>query len=189
MTTKLVWLDIETTGLDPNEDNILEIGIIITNELLNELAHASFVCRPTMKSLHRLSPVVFEMHTKNGLLKESLESSLQLEDIDALACSFIEENDALGSPCCGSTVHFDRSFLRSYNLKLKDCFHYRNIDVSVLKNIARIYDPETYTSAPIPTEEEKAHRVLGDLRVSIREFEHYLRAWNLTSAVVAGVAV
>ena len=173
----LAWIDLETTGLRPPQDAILEIGIVITNNLLNEIAHASFVCKPSRRvMLDEVSPYVLEMHVKNGLWKESAGATINLKDVSALAIAFIKENEAEGSPACGSTVQFDRAFLKAQALELDQVFHYRNIDVSTLKNIASLYDAEAIETCP---KRDKQHRAVDDLRYSIQELEHYLRRWKL----------
>lgn len=185
---KLVWVDIETTGLDPDKDLILELGIVVTDSNLDVVNQQSWIFVPYMdKSILDITPAVVEMHTKNGLWlewsananasgRDHLDAN---DDVISDVRLFLEEAGALGLPMAGSTVHFDRKFLQAHFPEIHRLFHYRNIDVSTIKNLARIYRPKLYESAPLPR--EKTHRPLADLRDSIAELRHYLEGmkWML----------
>lgn len=181
------WIDVETTGLDPINDIILEIGIIITDTDLNEIAAQAWIITPgeSRWALRRMDDVVREMHTTNGLLNE-----LEGEGVPPWVASdesraFIQEHDAFGSPMCGSTVHFDRSMLNANMRPLLESFSYRNIDVSTIKELSKSWLAEEDWWENNREPGVKTHRSLGDLRDSIAELQHYsqwFRVWSRTDA-------
>jgi oligoribonuclease len=155
----LCWLDLETTGLDPLCDAILELGITITTKQLEPVASKSWVFRPSRNiRLKEIDPFVWKMHQDNNLWNESLTAPIGFDLSVDQAGVFISEHKAKGSPLCGSTISFDRNFLKVQAPELLQVLHYRNIDVSTLKNMMAIHFP----SAP-PFEKPKGnHRVLGE---------------------------
>lgn len=173
----LGWLDIETTGLDPNGDAILEIGCVITTTDLEFLASKSFLLVPTRDVCDcTLSQYVMDMHDASGLWTDlkAAEASDSLVSIESATQSIVDlmgEYDALGSPMCGSTVSFDRGFLKiQAPALLSKAFHYRNIDVSTLKNVFAVHFP----GVPKYVKPESNHRAIGDLYDSIAEYQHYI---------------
>lgn len=170
----LAWLDLETTGLRPNEDAILELGVVITNKDLDIVAEISAVVEPSRNtSITEIDPEVAAMHTKSGLWHECLAGSdrLSFEAACLMLYRFIREHDAAGSPMCGSTISFDRGFLKVQAPELLSVFHYRNIDVSTLKNVMEMH----FSSCePYVPKKEPTHRVIDDLHDSIEEYQHYL---------------
>ena len=176
---KLVWVDIETTGLRPDKDAILEIGIVITDlELENENFH-NWVCRPSLDiSIKDIDPYVFNMHSTSGLWQSSLAAEIDFHVAVGCAKRFLEEQNALGLPMTGSSIHFDRAFLKAQAPSLDKLFHYRNIDVSTMKNLVEIYHPDIFESRP---QGEKKHRAVDDCFDSIAELKHYVNAlgWEL----------
>ncbi|NUP07774.1 MAG: oligoribonuclease [Polyangiaceae bacterium] len=154
---RLAWVDVETTGLNPDLDAILEVGIIITDRSLTEIDRASWAlgdANPASIS----DPKVLEMHTRSGLLAECEASDLEIDILDEIVCFFLKHQGAVGSPMCGSTVGFDRSFLR--HARFAKLFHYRNFDVSTYRTEARLLGIE-------PPPKREVHRALPDLEDSI----------------------
>jgi oligoribonuclease len=179
---RLVWIDLETTGLDAATDHVLEIGCVITDADLKPLASKSVLVWPndprwTMHALQArpaelgLGPGVLDMHEASGLLRDLRQrASYALGGAALVIGGFIEEHaPGATSPLCGSSVHFDRGFLVAKRCTaILSRVHYRNLDVSVLKNLARLWG---YPAWEAP--KEKSHRALDDLACSIAELEHY----------------
>lgn len=168
----LCWLDLETTGLDAGIDVILEVGIIITTknldlEPVNKMSWVVGV--PRHVAPRNIDPYVWAMHQDNGLWAESTKSDRDIRDVSLEAAEFIVKNKAAGSPLCGNTINFDRSFLKAQT-HLLQCLHYRNIDVSTLKNVMAMHFPDIS-----PFEKPKGkHRVIADLEACIAEYSYYL---------------
>lgn len=141
-----VWIDLETTGLDPVENDILEIAVMITSPGpdYQVLTGGSWVFPYLYHAGKGLANIVVEMHEGNNLWKECRDvyyhekESHTVEDIIA----FIVANDGVGSPMFGSTTHFDRAFLKEHLPKIEELFHYRNFDISTLKAYVRDWFPE-----------------------------------------------
>ena len=167
----LCWLDLETTGTDPAKDAILEIGITITTLDLGPGASFSWVVSAHGQYTYaEVDPFVQKMHRHNGLWEESDNSDLKLEEAAEMAAKFIGQHKAKGSPLCGNTISFDRNFLKAQAPGLLQYLHYRNIDVSTLKNMLAIHFPNAD-----PYDKPKGnHRVLEDLQWSIAEYSYYL---------------
>ncbi len=167
----LAWLDLETTGLDPVNDIILEVGIIITTKDLETVAQKSWLVGVPKDFYYQdMDPFVWAMHQDNGLWAESVNTDTIISDVSLEAAEFIVKNKAVGSPLCGNTISFDRSFLKAQT-SLLQCLHYRNIDVSTLKNVFKMHFPNV---APFEKPSDLPHRVLGDLELTIAEYRYYL---------------
>ena len=167
----LCWLDLETTGTDPLSDAILELGVTITTKELEAVASFSWVMRPSRNiRITEIDPFVWKMHQANNLWNESLSSDMGLDEVAVAAAKFIEHHKAKGSPLCGSTISFDRNFLKVQAPELLQVLHYRNIDVSTLKNVFAM----SFQDVPPFDKPKGNHRVLGDLKLSIEEYQHYL---------------
>lgn len=180
MNETLVWVDVETTGLDPVNCTILELGLVITDLDLEVIAERAWMVDPGEKrwSMAKMTPLVKEMHTKNGLLADLREGGTPPWQVATEAVEFMGDHKGVGSPMCGSSVHFDRAMLAANMPPMISAFHYQNIDVSTIKAIAGMWaDPDMQWVAPY----EKEHRTLSDLRLSIAELDHYrhLMGWTL----------
>ena len=170
---RLVWVDLEMTGLDPAHDEIVEIAAIVTDGELTELdAGVSFVVRPTdLAILDGMDEVVVRMHTESGLLGE-IPSGVPLADAGAAVLDYVRTHVAepRKAPLAGSSVYVDRGFLARYLPDLDAHLHYRLVDVSSVKELARRWYPRAYFNAPDKT---GGHRALADIRESIAELRYY----------------
>jgi oligoribonuclease len=177
-----VWTDIETTGLSPERDEILALGLLITDGKMRELARREWVIHVPAgwASMREMSDYVRAMHARSGLLERVADSRLMLADVAREAGAFLEEH--LGAPAekitdrppmAGSSVHFDRSFLAAHMPKLLGHFNYRNLDVSSFKVLAlELVDGAREWNA---ARKEPAHTPLADIEGSIAELAQWLR--------------
>lgn len=167
-----VIVDIETTGLDPDIDQILELGILVADKNFNVLGEFGGVAYFDLE-LQRpgISEFVIDMHTKNGLWDECKASHTSLAGLQVDAIHFLEGGEWTGQPMCGSTIQFDRSFIAAYMPKLNEKFHYRHIDVSSFKNIWAKYEWPQYNTEYTPGE---THRSLPDCRDTLDELKRYV---------------
>lgn len=162
----LIWVDIETTGLNPSEDEILEICCVITDKDLNIKASSKSLVIST--NIYHMNDWCMEMHSKNGLIKDVLKSNLKIKDAEAELLKFIQSwSNYKTSPMCGSSVHFDRSFLKVHMPLIEDYFSYRNIDVSSFKEIIYRWYDVSYSKS------EDNHRAESDIIQSIKELNFY----------------
>lgn len=187
----LVWVDVESTGLDSELDDVLELGVKITNRDLKILREKSWLVVPPHGWYSKLEAnlEVMEMHENSGLLGEVLRQSEELEERNGVPMDETNTNlvsyaawtwlvDDLGikpgeRPMVGSNVaNFDRRFAQDKLLMFNAFFHYRNIDVSSVKELCKMYRPDIYARLPQP--DVKAHRVLEDIDWSIKELRFYL---------------
>ena len=167
----LAWLDIESTGLNPRKDAILEVGVIVTDDNLTEIWRNSWISH-WHGDRSQLHPVVQDMHTKSGLFDECAEHPYGLRDVELSIIDSLGEQHK-GLVLCGSTIGFDRSFLAEQMPDLLKCFHYRSIDVSCLTELARRWFPDVYANRPGADESKKPHRALEDLEFSIACLKYY----------------
>lgn len=178
-TDRLVFVDIETTGLDPAEDLILEVGIVVVNLDLEEIDSIEVQIwedaqyDSVWKALAATSFPV-RTHTENGLLEACLgDEALSIADADKALVDFLVTNQCENEPMCGSSVGFDRSFLSEYLPATHDLFHYRNIDISSLKELCKRYNPDLFERMGEQTVQQKFHRAIPDIEDSINEFRFY----------------
>ncbi len=170
---RLVWIDLEMTGLDPKADEIVEIAAIVTDAELNELDEGiSFVVRPQdMGLLGRMDEVVVRMHTESGLLA-AIPGGCPLAEAGEAVLAYVRRHvtEPRRAPLAGSSVYVDRGFLAEYLPALDDFLHYRLVDVSTIKELARRWYPRAYFNAP---RKSGGHRALADIRESIAELRYY----------------
>ncbi len=166
----LVWIDLETTGLSTKKDKIIEIGILVTDIDLNILDTEGYVgfVNITNEDISLMNDIVKDMHTKNGLIEKCLESKYTLEYIDKESVEyiskFVDRNEA---PLCGTNIAFDRSFIEYYMPILTNHLHFRNIDVSTIKQLSKIWKNDSYIG------KKSIHEALDDIRESIEELKYY----------------
>lgn len=171
-TNRLAWIDIETTGLNPSTGRILEVAIAITDRSLKIVALHDWQVHYTREAFERarhdqdhplwMPPEVLEMHTASGLIADCIASDLGHAEVETAAIRLIDRFDARLSPMCGSSVHFDRSWLAVHMPTLHDCFHYRNFDASMYR-----IEGELAGRADIPAKPTNGHRALVDVSNSI----------------------
>jgi oligoribonuclease len=168
----IVWCDVETTGLSHEWDQVLEVAFVVTDSDLEILgAYTEVVHWPELVSM---KPVVREMHTRTGLLDEVYMGGKALSEISDEVIAFLKRNAVTDrSPLAGSTVHFDRGFIKRDMPEVLAMIHYRNLDVSSLKELIKRWHPGA--------EWKKAdrHRALPDILDSIKELNHYRRVFGL----------
>lgn len=166
----LVWLDMEMTGLDPATCVPIEVAIILTTESLEELDTYHAVIHQDEAALASMNDFVRNMHTKNGLLERVGASTTSLVEADAACAALVKkiapEGEAL---LAGNSIHQDRRFIERYLPELEKCLHYRMVDVSTLKELARRwYGPDAVFKKP-----DSDHTALADTRQSIEELRFY----------------
>ena len=169
---RLVWIDCEMTGLDLERDELVEIAVIVTEADLTELdAGNSLVIKPSDASLEGMDDVVVRMHTASGLIEE-IPAGITLAQAQEQVLAYVRSHvpEARKAPLAGSSVYVDRGFLARHMPELDAHLHYRLIDVSSVKELARRWYPRAYYASP---EKQGNHRALGDIRESIAELRYY----------------
>jgi len=171
----LVWIDCEMTGLDLGTDALIELAALVTDSELNVLGDGvDIVIRPPDEALAQMGEFVTDMHRKSGLL-ELLSSGVTLEEAEAQALAYIRTYvpEVRKAPLAGNTIGTDRAFLARDLPTLEGHVHYRNVDVSSLKELAKRWYPRIYFTAPAKSGN---HRALADIRESIEELRYYREA-------------
>ena len=172
MTDQLVWIDCEMTGLDLASDALVEIACIVTDAELNPLDDGiDVLIKPPAEALDGMLPVVRDMHTSSGLLAE-LASGVTLAEAQELVLAYVRLHvpESRRVPLCGNSIATDRSFIARDMPELDAFLHYRMIDVSSVKELARRWYPRSYFASP---EKRGGHRALADIQESIRELRYY----------------
>ena len=174
-TDRLVWIDCEMTGLNLDIDELVEIAVIVTDSELNPI-HEGFdlVIKPNDSALENMGEFVTQMHTKSGLINE-IADGVSVGEAELKVLEYLQGLIPEGQrpPLAGNSIGTDRSFLTRYMPRLDDYLHYRNVDVSSIKELARRWYPRAYFNAPAKTGD---HRALADIRESIRELAYYREA-------------
>ena len=168
---RLIWIDLEMTGLDTGRDSILEIATVVTDSQLNVLAEGpELAIAHPLEALEAMDDWNRNQHRKSGLWQRVLDSQVSLGQAEALTVAFLTEwVPANASPMCGNSICQDRRFLHRLMPRLEKYFHYRNLDVSTLKELARRWAPPVLEGV----RKQAAHTALSDVRDSIEELRHY----------------
>ncbi|GGS78869.1 oligoribonuclease [Planobispora rosea] len=175
MSDLLVWIDCEMTGLDLGRDALVEVACVVTDGELNQLDEGvDIVIKPPSEALEQMSEVVREMHTASGLLA-SLGTGVTLAEAETLVLEYIKKHvpEPKKAPLCGNSIATDRSFIARDMPSVDAFLHYRMIDVSSVKELARRWYPRVYFASP---EKQGGHRALADIVESIRELRYYRAA-------------
>ncbi|MFD0887809.1 oligoribonuclease [Streptosporangium algeriense] len=175
MSDLLVWIDCEMTGLDLGRDALIEVACVVTDGELNQLDEGvDVVIKPPPETLEQMSQVVREMHTASGLL-ETLSTGVTLAEAEAMVLDYIKGHihEPKRAPLCGNSIATDRSFIARDMPAVDTFLHYRMIDVSSVKELARRWYPRVYFASP---EKQGGHRALADITESIRELRYYRAA-------------
>jgi oligoribonuclease len=172
----LVWIDCEMTGLDPQVDVLVEVAVVVTDSELNLLDDGLDILIATDPAkLEAMEDVVREMHTTSGLLEALATATTTLEDAEQQVLDYVQRfvPDRRKAPLCGNSIATDRTFITRYMPRLDDHLHYRMIDVSSIKELARRWYARAYFNAPA---KNGGHRALADIVDSITELRYYRAA-------------
>lgn len=167
----LVWLDCEMTGLEPDTDRIIEIAVIVTGPNLDQRVEGPvFVIHQSDETLDKMDAWNKGTHGRSGLIDKVKASTTTEAEAEAALIAFLSQYVSAGAtPMCGNSIGQDRRFLVRYMPKLEAFFHYRNLDVSTLKELAKRWKPEVHASF----KKQQRHTALADVHESIDELEHY----------------
>jgi oligoribonuclease len=167
---RFVWCDLEMTGLDPNVCAIIELGVVITGPDLRPVAEYERAVWQPDDVLARMEPFVREMHTKNGLLERVRKSDTSLRTVEKEVTALVLEHCEFGEGIlAGNSIHTDRAFINRFMPGFDRALHYRMIDVSSVKLLARAWYPNAVGRGKV----DASHTVLSDLRASIAELAYY----------------
>jgi len=173
VTDRLVWIDCEMTGLDLGSDLLVEVAAVVTDSELNVLGEGiDIVIGASPEQLSRMPPIVEEMHRTSGLTQQILDSSVTLEQAEQQVLSWLGQyvDDARKAPLCGNSIATDRGFLARDMPALDAFLHYRMVDVSSVKELARRWYPRAYYNSP---KKAGGHRALADILESVQELRYY----------------
>ena len=171
--SRLIWIDMEMTGLDPDRDRIIEVALVVTDGDLETVAESpALVVHQDDATLQGMDAWNQATHARTGLIDKVKASTLDEATVEAAMVGFIREYvPARASPMCGNSICQDRRFLARWMPRLEAHFHYRNLDVSTLKELARRWKPELMKGVP----KEGKHEALADILESIEELKYYRR--------------
>ena len=173
---RIVWVDLEMTGLDPSRHVIVEVAALVTDAELNIIDDGvDLVVHATDAELAEMDDFVTEMHSSNGLLDDIKASTTSIRDAEDAVLELVAKHcdPAHPAPLAGNSIATDRAFIRAQMPRLDAALHYRMIDVSTVKELSRRWFPKAYYNQP---EKGMAHRALADIVESIRELDYYRRA-------------
>ncbi|CAB0870785.1 oligoribonuclease [Corynebacterium diphtheriae] len=177
---RLVWIDLEMTGLELDRHVIVEVAALITDADLNIIGEGvDLVVHATPEQLAEMDDFVTTMHTSSGLLEEIKASTVSLREAEDAVLALIAQHcdPEHPAPLAGNSIATDRSFIRAQMSRLDKALHYRMVDVSSLKELSRRWAPRVYFNQP---DKGMAHRALADIVESIRELDYYRRAWLIS---------
>ena len=175
MADFIVWVDCEMTGLQVEIDEICEIAVVVTDSELNPVHDGlQLVIKPSERAMSNMGEFVTQMHTDSGLLEE-IPSGISIEEAETAVLAYVQQwvESEKTAPLAGNSIGTDRMFLNRQMPKLDNFLHYRNIDVSSLKELSRRWYPRTYFQLPKKTGN---HRALADILESIKELNYYRKA-------------
>ncbi|MBB3184727.1 oligoribonuclease [Halomonas fontilapidosi] len=172
---RLVWIDLEMTGLDPNRERIIEVATLVTDSELNIIAEGPVI------AVHQSDTLLGAMddwntrtHGDSGLVKRVKQSTVDTAEAERQTLAFLKAHVEPGtSPMCGNSIHQDRRFLEREMPELLAFFHYRNLDVSTLKELAKRWNP----GALVGFQKRNVHLAMEDIKESIAELAHYRRTF------------
>jgi oligoribonuclease len=165
----MIWMDLEMSGLEPEHDVILEMATLVTDADLHVLAEGpDLVIHHDDHVLATMNPWCVEHHGASGLTARVQASTTSMAEAEAQTLAFVRQYSPEPLPLCGNSIHQDRRFLQRHMAQLDAAFHYRNIDVSSVKELVRRWYPNT----AIPQKQE-SHRAMDDIRESIAELRYY----------------
>lgn len=169
--SRLIWIDLEMTGLLPEQDVIIEIATIVTDAQLNEIAVGPvFAIKQSDERLAAMDDWNTRTHTESGLVKRIKEEGVDIKVAEQATIEFLKQHIAANtSPMCGNSICQDRRFLAGYMPELEAYFHYRNLDVSTVKELAKRWKPGIVDGF----KKHNAHEALADIRESIEELKYY----------------
>jgi oligoribonuclease len=167
----LVWLDMEMTGLDPEKERIIEVAIVVTDSNLETVAEGpTLVIHQSDEQLDAMDSWNKSTHGRTGLIDKVKASTLTEAQAEEQLLEFLKQYVPAGkSPLCGNSISQDRRFMFKYMPKLEEFFHYRNVDVSTLKELCKRWQPEVYKGF----QKKSPHEALADIYESIAELKHY----------------
>lgn len=172
---RLVWIDCEMTGLNLESDELVEIAVVITDYDLNLVDPGlDIIIKPAASALENMGDFVREMHTSSGLIDE-IPNGVSTAEAEYEVLEYVLKFVPAGqkAPLAGNTIGTDRAFLAKFMPRLDNHLHYRNVDVSSIKELARRWYPRVYFNAPV---KDGGHRALADILESIRELAYYRQA-------------
>ena len=175
MNDRLVWIDCEMTGLDIEQDALIEIACVVTDGELNLLdGGIDLIIKPPAEAIEQMSDVVRDMHTKSGLLVD-LSGGMALGEAADAVLAYVKHHvpEARKAPLCGNTIATDRWFIARDMPELDSWLHYRMVDVSSVKELARRWYPRAYFASP---KKQGGHRALADITESVQELRYYREA-------------
>jgi oligoribonuclease len=172
---RLVWIDCEMTGLDIHRDALIEIACLVTDAELNTLDDGiDVIIKPPPEAVDLMSDVVRDMHTKSGLLAD-LHAGVTVTEAQEIVLSYVKSHvsESRKVPLCGNSIATDRWFIARDMPELDNFLHYRMVDVSSIKELARRWYPRVYFASPA---KHGGHRALADIRESVQELRYYREA-------------
>ena len=173
---RIVWVDLEMTGLDPSRHVIVEVAALVTDAELNIIDEGvDLVVHATDAELAEMDDFVTQMHSDNGLLEDIKASAISIGEAEDAVLALVEKHcdPAHPAPLAGNSIATDRTFIKAQMPRLDAALHYRMIDVSTVKELARRWFPKAYFNQP---QKGMAHRALADIVESIRELDYYRRS-------------
>ena len=185
MIDRLVWIDLEMTGLDPERDVVLEIAALVTDSELEPVGEGvDIVVAQPASALEGMADIVRDMHARSGLTDAVLAATTSLADAEAAVLDMVKRHvpEPRAVPLCGNSIATDRTFLVRHMPALDAWLHYRMVDVSSIKELAKRWYPDAYHHAP---QKAGGHRALADIEESVAELRYYRSAIFVPPAVAA----